>query len=166
LVTAARSGITPPARSLPLHRMYAPAVSNALTRSGESCGTAALFDVDLTKVVVNVADLGVTGYDALSFVNESFGVQPELATADNVLLLVTLGNDAKPVRFARARCSEVGASYRDRDSWMRFASLAMRPAASSICAVGRAIERRIKLSSGRRAPRANIEHGMVATHSS
>lgn len=58
----------------------------------DRCRAGGLFDLDVTKLTVNVTGLGLTGFQALRQLNEAFGVQPELATGDHVLLIVTIGN--------------------------------------------------------------------------
>lgn len=61
----------------------------------ETIGPEGIFDLDVTKLTINVTGLGMTGFDALDLLNERFDVQSEMATLHNVLLLVTLGNDRR-----------------------------------------------------------------------
>lgn len=58
----------------------------------ERCTAEGLFDLDVTKLTINVIGLGMTGFQALDILNEQFNIQSEMATLHNVLLIVTLGN--------------------------------------------------------------------------
>lgn len=58
----------------------------------ERRGQPALFDLDVTKLTINVTGLGITGFEARRRLNEEHGVQAEMATLHNVLLIVTIGN--------------------------------------------------------------------------
>ncbi len=59
----------------------------------EKCGNFGIYDLDLTKLVINFSGLGVSGFHALDILNERYNVQSEMATLYNVLELVTIGND-------------------------------------------------------------------------
>ena len=61
----------------------------------DRCGPGGLFDLDVTKLTINVTGLGMTGFMALDVLNEEFDIQSEMATLHNVLLIVTLGNDQR-----------------------------------------------------------------------
>jgi arginine decarboxylase len=58
----------------------------------ERCGAGGLYDLDVTKLTINVTGLGFTGFQVLDTLNRRFGVQAEMATLHNVLLIVTLAN--------------------------------------------------------------------------
>jgi arginine decarboxylase len=58
----------------------------------ERCGRADLFDLDVTKLTINVTGLGMTGFEAKRRLNEEHNIQAEMATLHNVLLIVTIGN--------------------------------------------------------------------------
>lgn len=51
-----------------------------------------LYDLDVTKLTINVTGMGMTGFMALDVLNEEFDIQSEMATLHNVLLIVTIGN--------------------------------------------------------------------------
>jgi len=61
----------------------------------ERCQGGGLHDLDLTKLTINVTGLGMTGFMALDVLNEEFGIQSEMATLHNVLLIVSIGNTAR-----------------------------------------------------------------------
>jgi arginine/lysine/ornithine decarboxylase len=54
-----------------------------------------LFDLDVTKLTINVTGMGMTGFMALDVLNEEFDIQSEMATLHNVLLIVTIGNSQR-----------------------------------------------------------------------
>jgi len=62
--------------------------------TGPSSG---FFDLDETKIVVRVEELGLTGYEVQRILNRDFGVQPELGGTSHVLFILTIGNDDRDV---------------------------------------------------------------------
>lgn len=61
----------------------------------EKIGRPGLFGLDVTKLTVNVAGLGLTGFEAIDLLNERFNIQSEMATLYNVLEIVSIGNSRK-----------------------------------------------------------------------
>lgn len=61
----------------------------------DHCNGHDLFDLDVTKLTINVTGMGMTGFMALDVLNEEFGIQSEMATLHNVLLIVTIGNSQR-----------------------------------------------------------------------
>lgn len=61
----------------------------------DRCAPGGLYDLDVTKLTINVTELGMTGFMALDVLNEEFDIQSEMATLHNVLLIVTIGNDQR-----------------------------------------------------------------------
>lgn len=64
----------------------------------ERIGHPGVYNVDLTKVTVNVAGLGISGFDCLDLLNERYQIQSEMATLTNVLEIVTLGNSERDMQ--------------------------------------------------------------------
>jgi arginine decarboxylase len=54
-------------------------------------GRPGVFDLDPTKVVITVKDLGYTGYEASAILRRRYNVQVELADLFNVVALFTIG---------------------------------------------------------------------------
>ncbi len=50
-------------------------------------------DVDLTKLVIDVSGLNLSGYRAARVLHDDYGVSAEMAGATTVTMVVTLGND-------------------------------------------------------------------------
>ena len=55
------------------------------------------FSLDVTKVTVNVKDLGLTGQEAEEILRRELRVQCELSDAENVLFLITFADDAQTI---------------------------------------------------------------------
>lgn len=58
----------------------------------EKCGKPGIYDFDVTKLTINVTGLGISGFEALDRLNETYNIQSELATLHNVLELISIGN--------------------------------------------------------------------------
>lgn len=58
----------------------------------ERCGRPGLYDLDVTKLTINVSGAGLTGFQALDGLNRLHGVQSEMATLHHVLEIVSIGN--------------------------------------------------------------------------
>jgi arginine decarboxylase len=73
-------------------------------------GRPGLFDLDVTKLTINVTGLGMTGFEAKRRLNEEHNIQAEMATLHNVLLIVTIGNTMKDIerteRALEALCQD------------------------------------------------------------
>lgn len=63
----------------------------------EVIGREGIFDIDLTKVTINVKNTGLSGYEVAKILNYEFNLQPELADPHNVLLLVSIGNSKREI---------------------------------------------------------------------
>lgn len=66
------------------------AIGKEITSQAES-----VVDVDLTKLVIDVAGLNITGYRAARLLHDDYGVSAEMAGASTVTLVVTVGNTAE-----------------------------------------------------------------------
>ncbi len=58
----------------------------------ERIGFPGLYDLDLTKLTINVSHLGLSAFDCIDILNERFLIQSEMATLTNLLEIVTFGN--------------------------------------------------------------------------
>lgn len=87
----------------------------------EKCGRFGIFDMDVTKLVINFSGLGISGFHALDVLNERYNVQSEMATLYNVLELVTIGNDQRDLDRLVAAVEDM-ASRDDYEKDMRVES--------------------------------------------
>jgi len=61
----------------------------------EKRGKFGIYDIDVTKLVINFSGLGISGFKAIDILNEEYNIQSEMATLYNVLEIVTIGNDQR-----------------------------------------------------------------------
>ena len=59
----------------------------------EHIGQPGIYDFDETKLTVNVAGLGMTGFEVYNTLCEEYGIQLELADVYNILAIVSLGDE-------------------------------------------------------------------------
>lgn len=58
----------------------------------EILGTAATYDMDPTKLIVSVKNLGITGYDVEKWLREKFNIEVEMSDLYNILCIITPGD--------------------------------------------------------------------------
>lgn len=63
----------------------------------EKCGRKGLFDLDVTKLTINVSDLGISGFEFIDRLNEEYNIQSEMATLTNALEIVSIGNTEEDI---------------------------------------------------------------------
>jgi len=61
--------------------------------------TSATYDMDPTKLLISVKDLGITGFDAEIWLREKANIEIELSDLYNILCLITLGDSKKEVNI-------------------------------------------------------------------
>jgi len=61
----------------------------------EIVGTKAVFDIDPTKLIISVKDLGITGHDAEKWLREVYNIEVELSDLYNILCIITPGDTEK-----------------------------------------------------------------------
>ncbi len=63
----------------------------------EILGTEATFDLDDTKILINVTELGITGYQAEQWLRDNYRVEVELSDLYNLLCVISLGDNEQSV---------------------------------------------------------------------
>jgi len=58
----------------------------------EILGSKATYDFDPTKLIISVKNLGISGYDAETYLREAFNIEVELSDLYNILCIVTPGD--------------------------------------------------------------------------
>ncbi|MDN7241388.1 aminotransferase class V-fold PLP-dependent enzyme [Planococcus sp. N028] len=61
--------------------------------------TSATFDMDPTKLLISVKDLGITGHQAEEWLREKANIEVELSDLYNILCLVTIGDSRKELNL-------------------------------------------------------------------
>jgi len=67
--------------------------------SPQDAGTYGIQAVDWSKILINTRALGVTAAQAVAFLRESFGIEPELWDEENILFLLGIGSTPEDVRL-------------------------------------------------------------------
>ncbi|AYC29109.1 aminotransferase class I/II-fold pyridoxal phosphate-dependent enzyme [Paenisporosarcina cavernae] len=65
----------------------------------EILGTSATFDMDPTKLLISVKNLGISGHDAEEWLREKANIEVELSDLYNILCIVTLGDTKKELNI-------------------------------------------------------------------
>ncbi len=58
----------------------------------EILGSKAAYDYDPTKLIISVKDLGITGYEAETWLREQYSIEVELSDLYNILCIITPGD--------------------------------------------------------------------------
>lgn len=64
---------------------------------------------DITKLTINVQELGLSGYEMERILRNSFKIQVELADLYNVIFLLTLADDQKTLEYLLESCRKIAA---------------------------------------------------------
>ncbi|WP_453997228.1 aminotransferase class I/II-fold pyridoxal phosphate-dependent enzyme [Bacillus nitroreducens] len=70
-------------------------IENLFCVGREILGTKATFDLDPTKLIISVKDLGITGSDAELWLRETYNIEVEMSDLYNILCIVTPGDTKK-----------------------------------------------------------------------
>jgi len=63
----------------------------------EILGTPATYDLDPTKLTINVANLGISGYEVEKWLRNNYHIEVELSDLYNILCLITIGEKKENV---------------------------------------------------------------------
>lgn len=63
----------------------------------EILGRPGIYGMDLTKLIIHVWGLGITGYDVEKWLRENYRIEVELSDMYNILCIVTLGDNDKTI---------------------------------------------------------------------
>lgn len=69
---------------------------------------------DITKLVIQVNDIGLTGYEAEMFLRNKYRVQIELSDMNNIVALVTVGDDQKNIEKLITALSQLALECKGR----------------------------------------------------
>lgn len=83
-------------------------------RREECCDGAGVYDYDDTKIVVRVAGLGLTGFEAYRLLKSDYGVQAELAETYVVLFIASLGDDESTLEKLVAALADLSRRFSGR----------------------------------------------------
>lgn len=79
----------------------------------EILGTQAIYDMDPTKLLISVKNLGITGYDAEVWLRDHRNIEVELSDLYNVLCLITPGDDENTIAILINGLKELAANQKN-----------------------------------------------------
>jgi len=82
-------------------------IENLFCVGREILGTKATFDLDPTKLIISVKDLGITGSDAELWLRETYNIEVEMSDLYNILCIVTPGDTKKEADLLIAALSKL-----------------------------------------------------------
>jgi arginine decarboxylase len=77
----------------------------------EILGDPATFDMDPTKLIIHVKNLGITGYDAEIWLREHYQIEVELSDLYNVLCIVTPGDTDESISILIKAMQELSKEF-------------------------------------------------------
>ena len=75
------------------------AIPHLLCVGREKLGSSATFDMDPTKLLISVKDLGITGHEAEEWLRQNANVEVELSDLYNILCIVTIADTKKEMNL-------------------------------------------------------------------
>jgi len=70
------------------------------------------FDLDLTKVTVNLKGLSLNGYEASQILNHEYNIQPEMADLEKLLFLITIADGEEDIQRLIKAFQKLAHQYR------------------------------------------------------
>ncbi|RSK26877.1 aminotransferase class I/II-fold pyridoxal phosphate-dependent enzyme [Bacillus sp. HMF5848] len=78
----------------------------------EILGTKATHDLDPTKLIVSIKELGITGYEVEKWLRNKYNIEVELSDLYNILCLITPGDTEKETELLVQALEELATQYR------------------------------------------------------
>lgn len=80
----------------------------------ELVGTPGVYDFDETKLGVNVADMGLTGFQVYNILRDEYNIQVELGDVLNILAMISIGDTEENVRALIDALKDISQKYRQK----------------------------------------------------
>lgn len=77
----------------------------------EILGTKATYDLDPTKLIISVSDLGITGYDVEKWMREAHNIEVEMSDLYNILCIITPGDTEEDLSRLVTALRELSAKF-------------------------------------------------------
>lgn len=87
------------------------------------------FDIDLTKIVINVRELGISGYELEKILRKEYRIQVELSDLFNIIILVSIGDSKETLGYLINCLDEIASRYTLRNVIKYFIPLPEIPSA-------------------------------------
>lgn len=76
----------------------------------------AVFEMDPTKLIISVKDLGITGHDAEQFLREAHNIEVELSDLYNILCIITFGDTKNEADKLITALKDMAVAFKDYDA--------------------------------------------------
>lgn len=92
-----------------------------------------LASIDPCKLLINAWDLGLSGFELAQVLRESYQIQPEMASMEGVLLMVTVGDNQERMDYLFTALKDVAASFSGKrfsgfnPGWLREGEMVLLP---------------------------------------
>lgn len=70
--------------------------------------------IDITKLTINVSKLGYSGYEVSKILNKSYGIQVEMADLENILIILSIGDNSEDVERLMCSLEEMAAEAKNK----------------------------------------------------
>jgi arginine decarboxylase len=90
-------------------------ISGLYAFGSELIGTPGLFGFDETKLGINIAGLGYTGWQFESKLRKEYNIQIELSDANNVLAIISLGDRKQDLELLISALKDISANAKPQD---------------------------------------------------
>ncbi|MBP3952181.1 aminotransferase class I/II-fold pyridoxal phosphate-dependent enzyme [Bacillus sp. YZJH907-2] len=78
----------------------------------EILGTKATYDMDPTKLIITVKDLGLTGHDVEVWLREHYSIEVEMSDLYNILCIVTIGDTQEKMNILVNALNELATEHK------------------------------------------------------
>lgn len=80
----------------------------------EILGTKSTYDLDPTKLIISIKNLGITGYDAEKWLREKYTIEVEMSDLNNILCIVTPGDTTEDGNKLIQALQELSDTFQDQ----------------------------------------------------
>ena len=70
-------------------------------------GTHCIYDIDLTRIVINFSEFGITGYEVAQILNHEYNIQMEMADFKNIVGILSPGTEEKELQKLGAAIQKI-----------------------------------------------------------
>ena len=91
----------------------------------ELVGSPGVFDFDETKLGINVADLGLTGFEVYNLLRDEYNIQVEMGDAFNILALISFGDSDNTVKALIEALRDISKRFNGTKSKVSFDRVAI-----------------------------------------
>ncbi|MGI0481341.1 aminotransferase class I/II-fold pyridoxal phosphate-dependent enzyme [Geminocystis sp. CENA526] len=78
------------------------------------------FDLDITRLTINVSKLGLTGYEVDEILHQQFGVTCELPSLSNLTFIISIGNNLRDIENLVKALQSLKKYQKNKDNFKQF----------------------------------------------